>query len=104
MDDLGTAMNSPGELNMLDDGNPAHIPEVNSIWQKRMKEILIHEYQFNSMLTNYDNSQGKDAFLEALAELLHYHYGWDITANNIAITNGSQSAFFFLLNMLVGFF
>ncbi len=104
MEDLGAALNSSEKMYMLGGGNPAHIPKVNAIWQKRMKDILIHENQFNSMLTNYDSSQGKNTFLEALAELLHNQYGWDITANNIAITNGSQSAFFFLLNMFSGTF
>jgi valine--pyruvate aminotransferase len=104
MDDLGAALNSSEKLYMLGGGNPAHIPEVNAIWHKRMKEILSGEESFNSMLANYDSSQGNDPFLSSLANLLHNQYGWEITAENIAITNGSQSAFFFLLNMFSGTF
>jgi valine--pyruvate aminotransferase len=40
--------------------------------------------------------------LEALAELFSREYGWDIGPANIALTNGSQSAFFMLFNLFAG--
>ncbi|MDH3981686.1 MAG: valine--pyruvate transaminase, partial [Kiritimatiellaceae bacterium] len=39
---------------------------------------------------------------EALAELLRETFGWNITAKNIALTNGSQNAFFCLFNLFAG--
>jgi valine--pyruvate aminotransferase len=102
MDDLGRAMEGRERICMLGGGNPAHIPQINSIWRQRMGEILEQPGELERMLANYDTPQGKGAFLDALAELLNQEYGWPVTAKNIAVTNGSQSAFFILLNMFSG--
>ncbi len=102
MEDLGRAMNGNGDICMLGGGNPAHIPEINTIWRNRMEEILGKETEFEKMVANYDTPQGKWSFLEALAELLNHEFGWPVTPENIAITNSSQSAFFYLFNLLSG--
>jgi valine--pyruvate aminotransferase len=102
MDDLGRAMAGQENICMLGGGNPAHIPEINQIWRRRMEEILSQDNEFERMLANYDTPQGRGIFLDALAELLNREYGWPVTAKNIAVTNGSQSAFFLLLNMFCG--
>lgn len=53
--------------------------------------------QLNEALCNYDGQQGKDAMLEVLVNTLTEQVGWNISAKNIALTNGSQSAFFIYL-------
>lgn len=58
--------------------------------------------ELTAAITNYDGPQGKDLFISALATLLNQHYGWDISSKNITLTNGSQSAFFNLFNLLAG--
>ncbi len=40
MQDLGEALEQPGKFFMLGGGNPAHLPEVNALWRRRMTEIL----------------------------------------------------------------
>lgn len=102
MDDLGSAMASPGEKYMLGGGNPAHIPKLDALYRQRLEEIAAGGDELERMLGNYDTPRGRVAFLEALAELLREQYGWDISGKNIAVTNGSQTAFFVLLNMLSG--
>ena len=37
-----------------------------------------------------------------MARFLSNHYGWRLSAENIAVSNGSQSALFILLNLLAG--
>jgi len=101
MDDLGAAM-ADGDMLMLGGGNPAHIPEVQQIFRKRMEEILAEPGAFESMIGNYDGSRGNAAFIEALAKMLRETFGWEIGAQNIALTNGSQSAFFCLFNLFAG--
>lgn len=102
MDDLGTAMAGDEDFYMLGGGNPAYIPEVNRVWRKRMEEILANKREFEEMLGNYDKPQGKTLFCEALAELFHREFGWPVTGKNIAVTNGSQTSSFILLNMFSG--
>ena len=102
MEDMGVAMQHKNSMRMLGGGNPAHIPEVNAIWRRRTEEILANGAELEETLVNYDTPQGKRSFLESLATLLNKQYGWNLSTRNIAITNGSQSAFFVLLNILAG--
>ena len=102
MEDLGTALASSEKTYMLGGGNPALIPEVSAIWRSRMQDILEREADFDRMLGYYDTPQGKAEFLAAVAALLNENYGWKLTERNVAVTNGSQNAFFFFLNMFSG--
>ena len=101
MDDLGEAMTRPDVL-MMGGGNPAHIPAVEAVWRERMRETLADEKVFNRMLGDYSAPQGRASFADAVAACLNGAYGWDLTRANIAITNGSQQAFFLLLNLFAG--
>ena len=102
MEDLSEALNGDEHMHMLGGGNPALIPEIGQIWRARMLEILDNKDQFERMVGCYDTPKGNQDFLDALAGLLHREYGWNIDHRNIAITNGSQTAFFFLLNLPAG--
>jgi valine--pyruvate aminotransferase len=105
MEDLGRAMaGSHGEMRMLGGGNPAPIPEIQALWRQRMQELLADQGAFDRMLGNYDPPAGNAAFLDAVAGLLRREFGWDLTRENIAITAGGQTAFFFLFNLLAGRF
>ena len=105
MDDLGNALAMGGpNTRMLGGGQPAHIPEVNALWRRRMEELMGTDGAFEKMLSNYDPPRGNPHFLEALADLFRETLGWDISAKNIAITAGGQTAFFFLFNALAGKF
>ncbi|MFT6908460.1 MAG: valine--pyruvate aminotransferase, partial [Oleiphilaceae bacterium] len=42
------------------------------------------------------------AFIRELRDLLNSEFGWQLSTENIALTNGSQSAFFMLFNLLGG--
>ena len=44
MDDLGVALATGGEdIRMLGGGQPAHIPEVDAVWRRRMEEIMAED-------------------------------------------------------------
>ena len=104
MDDLGDALVSNPAPLMLGGGNPAHDPEVQSIFKKRMEHILANPGEFERVIGNYDTPQGAKAFIGALAELFRSEFAWDIGSENIALTNGSQNAFFSLFNLFGGKF
>ncbi|BAJ02917.1 valine--pyruvate transaminase [Shewanella violacea] len=100
MGDLNEGLRKPGAI-MLGGGNPAAIPEMLDYFHQATGEML-NNGELLSALGNYDGPQGKDTFLTALSGLLRDTYGWDISEKNISLTNGSQSAFFYLFNLLAG--
>lgn len=100
MDDLNDGLRTPGAI-MLGGGNPAAIPEMLDYFKLASQEML-EDGSLIAAMTNYDGPQGKDVFIKALAKLLHDTYGWDISEKNISLTNGSQSGFFYLFNLLAG--
>ena len=103
MEDLGNALASGREdLKMLGGGQPAHIPEVNALWRRRMEEILDEPGSLEKSLANYDPPRGNSEFIGALAALCRKQFGWDVSPANFAITAGGQTAFFFLFNLLAG--
>ena len=104
MDDLGRAMTVEPEMRMLGGGNPAAVPEMQALVRQRMKEIVAEEPLLDRMLGNYDPPQGNPRFLRAVADLLQRTFGWEIGPQNLAITTGGQSAFFYLFNLLAGRF
>ncbi len=103
MDDLGHALAGGGaEIKMLGGGQPARIPEMNAVWRRRLDELAQEAGGIDRAMTSYDPPQGNPRFLEAVAGLFRESFGWEITAENIAITPGGQTAFFFLFNLLAG--
>lgn len=101
MDDLGEALSSEEKMLMLGGGNPARIPEVEAMFRERMARML-DSGELGALIGGYDAPQGNQAFIEALASLLRARYGWDVRPENVALTNGSQTSFFFLFNLLAG--
>ncbi|WP_029569312.1 valine--pyruvate transaminase [Pantoea ananatis] len=100
MEDMGAGLRTPGTI-MLGGGNPAQIPEMNDYFQQLLHHMH-DEGKLSEALCNYDGPRGKAVLLDALATMLREQLGWSITAQNIALTNGSQSAFFYLFNLFAG--
>ncbi len=103
MDDLGNALNSDKPVNMLGGGNPASIPELNTVYQQTLESVVADAFALDSV-GNYSNPQGDTKFINTLVEFFNRHYGWELTCDNIALTNGSQNAFFYLFNLFAGQF
>ena len=106
MDDLGNALNSEQPINMLGGGNPARIDKVNQTYWSVFKTLA--EGDMGSMaienIGNYSTPQGDAKFIAALVDFFNRHYDWGLTTDNIALTNGSQNAFFYLFNLFGGQF
>ncbi|CAH0524295.1 valine--pyruvate transaminase [Vibrio hippocampi] len=100
MDDLNDGLRTPGTI-MLGGGNPAAIPAMLDYFHQASSEMLSNG-ELLAAMANYDGPQGKDSFIKSLARLFRDHYGWDISEKNISLTNGSQSGFFSLFNLLAG--
>lgn len=104
MQDLGEALSSGDDVKMLGGGQPARIPELSRVWHEQMTNILNEPGKLDAVLGNYEPPRGSGRFIESLATLLRERLGWPVGPENIAITAGGQTAFFFLFNCLAGKF
>jgi valine--pyruvate aminotransferase len=105
MDDLGHALAAGGDhIHMLGGGQPAHIPKMDALWRQRIEAIAATPGELEHMLGNYEPPAGSTHFRQAIARLFSQEFGWDLSAENIAITMGGQTAFFSLFNALAGRF
>jgi valine--pyruvate aminotransferase len=102
MEDMGDAMSGTDDVMMLGGGNPAHIPEVQLLFKERMQSVLDKPSEFNRLIGNYDSPKGEKRFIDALVAFFNNNYGWGVKASNIALTSGSQTAFFMLFNTFAG--
>ncbi|TGK11596.1 aminotransferase class I/II-fold pyridoxal phosphate-dependent enzyme [Leptospira fletcheri] len=98
MEDLANL--DPG-ICMLGGGSPALIPEVQSVWREFLSK-LTEKGSWESILGKYESPSGKRETLEAIADLLRKESGRPIRTEEIAITGGSQNAFYLLLNFFSG--
>lgn len=102
MDDLGNALAGGRDMIMLGGGNPSHIPQVEACLRERMESLLADGDAFERLVGNYAAPAGDRPFRQAVADLLRREFGWPVNEANIALTNGSQTAFFYLFNMFAG--
>ncbi len=102
MEDLGDALNQNPDMIFMGGGNPAQISDVEGCIAKHLQAIAQNPETLHKLVGEYQPPKGDPVFLGILANFLSEQYGWPVTAANIAISNGGQSAFFSLFNMLAG--
>ena len=104
MEDLGIAYSQGRNILMLGGGNPSHIPKVQQCFRSSMEKLLRNGDEFERAIGSYDPPGGKQEFIGVVSALLRSELGWGIGPENIALTNGSQTAFFILFNIFAGTF
>lgn len=82
-------------------GNPVILPEVEAMWRRYTQELMA-EPEFGKVLCRYGVSQGYGPLIEAVVDYFNREYGWGITRRNVLITPGSQSFYFFAVNVFCG--
>lgn len=102
MEDLGSALRANPDMIMMGGGTPARIGEVEKVFREHLQAIAADPDRAFSLLGRYQGPQGDLDVREGVAALLRSEYGWKVTAANVAVTNGGQSAFSILSNMLAG--
>jgi valine--pyruvate aminotransferase len=102
MDDLGDALRVNPDMIFMGGGNPARIPAVEREFEAALQATLRDPAQTHQLLGVYQPPQGDAQLLDQIAGLLQREYGWPLTRANIALANGSQSAFFVLFNLFAG--
>jgi len=104
MDDLGEALRVNPDMIFMGGGNPARIPAVEAVFHERLQAVLSDPQAAYQLMGVYQPPQGDADVLDACAELFNKEYGWPLSRANIALANGSQSAFFVLFNLFAGEF
>ena len=102
MEDLGSALRHNLDLIMMGGGTPARIPAVEQVFRSHLQQIASDPERAFSLLGRYQGPQGDLDVRTQVAGLLRAEYGWQVAADNIAVTNGGQSAFSILAKMLAG--
>ena len=102
MDDLSSALDDNPDMIFMGGGNPGRLPVVEETFRQRLETILADPAQRHSLFGVYQSPQGDRAFREQLAGFLNRQFDWGLCADNVSISNGSQSAFFVLYNMFAG--
>ncbi|MEN9221847.1 MAG: hypothetical protein Q6M04_05355, partial [Thermostichus sp. BF3_bins_97] len=82
-------------------GNPVILPEVEAMWRRYTQELMSGP-EFGQVLCRYGVSQGYGPLIEAVVDYFNQEYGWGITRRNVLITPGSQSFYFFAVNVFCG--
>ena len=102
MEDLAGLAGGADEYLMLGGGNPGKIDAVVDRYQQAGQALIDDDQQFFSAVGTYGEPAGSQRLVAALVKLFNKRYGWGISEKNIALTNGSQNAFFLLFNILAG--
>lgn len=102
MEDLGAALSENPDLLFMGGGNPGRVDAAEAAFSETLQTILSDPARRHQLLGVYQAPQGERHFREQLAAFLHDRYGWHLGAQNIAVANGSQSAFFLLANLFAG--
>jgi valine--pyruvate aminotransferase len=102
MDDLGSALVDNPDMIMMGGGNPGRLPEAEAIFQQRLEAAMADPEKRHRLFGLYQSPRGDQEFRTEIAVFLKKQFGWGLSANNVAISNGSQSAFFVLMNMFAG--
>lgn len=102
MDDLGDALRTNPNMIFMGGGNPARIPAMEKAFTEALEQTLGDSQQIHQLLGIYQPPQGDVDVLDAFAAMLSREYSWPLTRENIALANGSQSAFFILFNLFAG--
>ncbi len=102
MDDLGSALRANPSMIMMGGGTPARIAAVEKVFREHLQAIAADPERAFAMLGRYQEPRGDHGVREDVAALLRAEYGWPVSAANVAVTNGGQSAFSILANMLAG--
>ncbi len=102
MVDLGLALASGSGIVMMGGGAPAHIPGVDNALCAELREIAADSTAAAAVLGDYEAPLGSAAFRSAAAAWFQKTAGFDIGPEHIALTSGSQPAFFTLFNLFGG--
>jgi valine--pyruvate aminotransferase len=85
----------------LSAGNPVILPEIEQMWRDYTHELL-DSPDYGEVVCRYGSSQGYQPLIEAIVKDFNLRYGLNLTPQNVLITPGSQSLYFYATNAFGG--
>jgi valine--pyruvate aminotransferase len=82
-------------------GNPVVLPEVEQLWRDCTHELLASK-SFAEVVGRYGSSRGYEPFIDAVIGDFNVRYGLKLTRENVLVTAGSQSLYFYAANCFGG--
>ena len=102
-DIIETLRNSAGkDFINLSAGNPVILPEVAQLWRECTEDLLASS-EYAEVVCRYGSSQGYEPLIEAVVKDFNQRYGLNLSQDNILITPGSQSLYFYAANAFGGY-
>ncbi len=103
MKDIIETLRSGGDASWIDlsAGNPVILPEVEQLWREQAQKI-IDSPDFGPIIARYGSSQGYEPMIEAVVSFFSQRYSLSLGPENVLITPGSQSIYFFAANSFAG--
>ncbi|MEM9271374.1 MAG: valine--pyruvate transaminase [Cyanobacteria bacterium P01_F01_bin.143] len=102
-DIIETLRNNAGqEFINLSAGNPVILPEVAQLWRESTEDLLSTD-EYSEVVCRYGSSQGYEPLIEAVVKDFNQRYGLNLNNENILITPGSQSLYFYAANAFGGY-
>ncbi len=86
----------------LSAGNPVILPEVEQLWRECTEDLLASS-EYGEVVCRYGSSQGYAPLIEAVIKDFNNRYGLSLKNENILITPGSQSLYFYAANTFGGY-
>jgi valine--pyruvate aminotransferase len=102
MDDLGEALEENPGVIMMGGGNPGRVREAEDYFRRRLEQVLADDDRRHRLFGLYQVPAGDLEFRRQVADYLKRRFGWRLGPGNIALSNGSQPAYFVLLNLFAG--
>ena len=94
--------NAEGKVVNLSVGNPLILPALEQLWRDCTTELL-NSSEYGRVVCRYGSSKGYQPLIEAIANDFNCRYGLNLTQQNILITPGSQSLYFYAANAFGGY-
>ncbi|NVJ99121.1 MAG: aminotransferase class I/II-fold pyridoxal phosphate-dependent enzyme [Alphaproteobacteria bacterium] len=102
MDDLAEANKSNQDTINMGGGSPFPIKASREVYTSLFQELANSRAEIEKLYGQYSAPAGNQETRDKLAGYLRKKFGWNVSSEHVAVTNGNQAALFVLFNMLGG--
>lgn len=83
-------------------GNPVAIKGMSEVWERQYKALMTQTELFMNCMGRYNQTRGLPMLLDAICEYFSENFGLSLSRNNVLVSPGSQSIYFYAANLFTG--